>query len=77
MSRTRYVAILATSALWFGAVAGATVANAKTELTFWSHWAAEVPKRSFVEKAIADFERPTRTSRLSRRGTKKPRSMPR
>ena len=57
MSRTRFVAILATSALWFGAVAGTTVANAKTELTFWSHWAAEVPKRSFVEKAIADFEK--------------------
>ncbi len=28
-----------------------------TELTLWSHWAAEAPKRSFVEAAIADFER--------------------
>jgi multiple sugar transport system substrate-binding protein len=26
------------------------------EITFWSHWAAEKPKRDFVEKAIADFE---------------------
>ena len=26
------------------------------ELTFWSHWAAEVPKRTFVEEAIKQFE---------------------
>jgi multiple sugar transport system substrate-binding protein len=26
------------------------------ELTFWSHWAAEMPKREFVEAAIRDFE---------------------
>lgn len=26
------------------------------ELTFWSHWAAEMPKRSFVEAAIKAFE---------------------
>lgn len=26
------------------------------ELTFWSHWAAEVPKRTFVEAAIKEFE---------------------
>ena len=25
------------------------------ELTFWSHWAAEVPKRTFVEEAIKQF----------------------
>jgi multiple sugar transport system substrate-binding protein len=25
-------------------------------LTFWSHWAAELPKREFVEAAIKDFE---------------------
>lgn len=29
---------------------------ANIELTLWSHWSAEVPKRSFVEAAIADFE---------------------
>ena len=26
------------------------------ELTFWSHWAAEMPKRTFVEEAIKQFE---------------------
>lgn len=26
------------------------------EITFWSHWAAELPKKQFVEKVIADFE---------------------
>jgi multiple sugar transport system substrate-binding protein len=25
-------------------------------LTFWSHWAAEMPKRTFVEEAIKNFE---------------------
>ena len=25
-------------------------------MTFWSHWAAEVPKRTFVEEAIRQFE---------------------
>lgn len=40
-----------------GAVAWAGAAGAQTkELTFWSHWAAEMPKRSFVEAAIKDFE---------------------
>ena len=34
-----------------------TPASAQTkELTFWSHWAAEMPKREFVEAAISDFE---------------------
>ena len=27
-----------------------------TEITLWSHWAAELPKRQFVEAAIAEFE---------------------
>ena len=27
-----------------------------TELTLWSHWSAEMPKRSFVEASIKDFE---------------------
>jgi len=32
-------------------------AGAQTkEITFWSHWAAEMPKKQFVEKAIAEFE---------------------
>ena len=33
-----------------------TAAAQQVELTLWSHWAAEVPKRSFVEAAIKDFE---------------------
>jgi multiple sugar transport system substrate-binding protein len=39
-------------------VCSAEVALAQkvTELTFWSHWAAEVPKRTFVEGAIKRFE---------------------
>ncbi len=36
---------------------GAAAAQAPKEITFWSHWAAEVPKRRFVEGAIADFEK--------------------
>jgi len=36
---------------------GPAPARAQTkEITFWSHWAAEQPKRQFVEAAIADFE---------------------
>ena len=48
----------AISAVVLGAavLAGPGAAGAATELTFWSHWAAEMPKRSFVESAIADFE---------------------
>lgn len=37
------------------AMAGTAAAQA-TELTLWSHWSAEMPKRSFVEAAIKDFE---------------------
>ena len=36
----------------FGTAAFAEV----KELTFWSHWAAEQPKRQFVEAVIRDFE---------------------
>lgn len=36
--------------------ASPTFAQQVTELTLWSHWAAEMPKRSFVEAAIKDFE---------------------
>lgn len=38
------------------AVATSGAAVAQTELTLWSHWAAEQPKRDFVEEAIQDFE---------------------
>ena len=36
--------------------AGPASAQQVKELTFWSHWAAEVPKRTFVEEAIKQFE---------------------
>ena len=44
-----------------GALAGLAMmaggaAAQTTELTLWSHWSAELPKRSFVEAAIKDFE---------------------
>jgi multiple sugar transport system substrate-binding protein len=38
------------------AVPFAAKAQAVKELTFWSHWAAELPKRTFVEQAIREFE---------------------
>lgn len=44
-----------------GAIAGLSVsagalAQEPTELTLWSHWSAEKPKRDFVEAAIGEFE---------------------
>jgi multiple sugar transport system substrate-binding protein len=44
------------------ALAGAAVLSKRAaaqpvkELTFWSHWAAEMPKREFVEQSIKEFE---------------------
>src|SRR5688572_8001498 len=35
---------------------GSASAQQVKELTFWSHWAAEMPKRTFVEEAIKEFE---------------------
>ena len=39
----------------------ATAAEVK-ELTFWSHWAEEQPKRQFVEASIRDFDAKLRRS---------------
>lgn len=47
------------TALAFGSWAGQAAAQAVKEITFWSHWAAEMPKRNFVEAAIRDFEAKT------------------
>lgn len=48
---------LLVGAIAFGVMAWTSAATAgPVELTLWSHWAAEKPKRSFVESAIADFE---------------------
>ncbi|MGE0724079.1 MAG: ABC transporter substrate-binding protein [Alphaproteobacteria bacterium] len=54
MPTFRRTTILAASLAAF-AWSGAALAQVK-ELTFWSHWAAELPKREFVEAAIKDFE---------------------
>ena len=47
---------LAASAVALCVTAGSSLGQATKEITFWSHWAAEMPKRQFVEAAIADFE---------------------
>ncbi len=43
------------TAIGLAGAAGA-LAEDPVELTLWSHWSAEEPKRSFVEAAIKDFE---------------------
>ena len=47
--------VISVSAAVIGIAGAATAAEVK-QLTFWSHWAAEQPKRQFVEAAIRDFE---------------------
>src|SRR5262245_31332259 len=47
--------LIATAAL-AACLTGAADAQQVKELTFWSRWAAEMPKRSFVEEAIRQFE---------------------
>ena len=51
----RLCSALAGALLGVAGLGGAALAQT-TELTLWSHWSAEMPKRSFVEAAIADFE---------------------
>src|SRR5690606_29611689 len=53
--RSKLLSVLAGAALAWNALAAQAAAQTK-EITFWSHWAAEMPKRTFVEKVIADFE---------------------
>ena len=52
----RTVTSLAAASLLVGAITTGAATAQQTELTFWSHWAAEMPKRSFVEAAIARYE---------------------
>lgn len=47
---------VAALALGLCSTIGIARADDVKELTLWSHWSAEVPKRSFVEAAIAEFE---------------------
>jgi ABC-type glycerol-3-phosphate transport system substrate-binding protein len=53
--RSSILAAAACGLFAFPALTGAAQAQQK-ELTFWSHWAAEMPKRTFVEAAIKAFE---------------------
>ena len=53
--KSRLILALSTFAVGLGIWSSGVKAQ-EIELTLWSHWAAEVPKRSFVEAAIADFE---------------------
>ena len=54
LRRRAFAAALAlTSAA--GLMASAIPATAQ-EITLWSHWAAEQPKRQFIEEAIRRFE---------------------
>lgn len=53
--KSKLLSVFAGAAFAWGALAAQAAAQTK-EITFWSHWAAEWPKRNFVESAIADFE---------------------
>jgi multiple sugar transport system substrate-binding protein len=55
MRRKRLSTALA-AALLMVTWSGFSSAQQVKELTFWSHWAAEMPKRTFVELAIKEFE---------------------
>lgn len=52
----RLAGMLSAAVLGTALLGTSVAAQPVTELTLWSHWAAEAPKRSFVEAAIADFE---------------------
>lgn len=52
----KLITLLLTSAVSLMALSGQSLAQATKEITLWSHWAAELPKRQFVETAIAEYE---------------------
>ena len=54
--RNKLISALFGVAVGTAAWTGGATAQQAVELTLWSHWSAEVPKRSFVEAAIAEFE---------------------
>jgi multiple sugar transport system substrate-binding protein len=51
--RAKILSIIVANSISAASLAGGVRAQ---ELTFWSHWAAEMPKRTFVEEAIKQFE---------------------
>ena len=58
--RNKLISALFGVAVGTAAWTGGATAQQAVELTLWSHWSAEVPKRSFVEAAIAEFEKAKR-----------------
>lgn len=55
--RTKLTAALVAASIGALPLCGSALAQSQPKvLTFWSHWAAEVPKRTFVEAAIKAFE---------------------
>jgi multiple sugar transport system substrate-binding protein len=54
--RAKSLSLPIAASLLVASWAGSASAQQVKELTFWSHWAAEVPKRTFVEEAIKKFE---------------------
>ena len=54
--RCNSLSLLIASSLSVAGWVGSAHAQQVKELTFWSHWAAEMPKRTFVEEAIKEFE---------------------
>lgn len=54
--RAKSLSLLVAATIPVVSWAASASAQQVKELTFWSHWAAEVPKRTFVEEAIKQFE---------------------
>lgn len=52
----RFLTAFAAMAVAAAVVAAPISAGATTQLTMWSHWAAEKSKRAFVEEAVKRFE---------------------
>jgi multiple sugar transport system substrate-binding protein len=56
MPSQKCLTFIVIASLAAASLAGPAAAQQPKELTFWSHWAAEMPKRTFVEEAIKQFE---------------------
>src|SRR5262245_66320517 len=54
--RAKFLPSLIAAAAAIVCTTGIATAQQAKELTFWSHWAAEMPKRTFVEEAIRQLE---------------------
>jgi multiple sugar transport system substrate-binding protein len=54
--RIKSLSLLVAASLSAAGWSSPASAQQAKELTFWSHWAAEMPKRTFVEEAIKQFE---------------------